>query len=69
MEEMFQVALVVGFSAVLLITGQFFMEYRSTQIVNGPTIAAARHGAKNPWGPYPSSATFSFPRRLGLDTN
>jgi hypothetical protein len=69
MEEMFQLALVVAFAAVLLITGQFFMEYRSTKIFNGPAIAVATRGAKNPWGPFPSSATLSLPRRSGLDTN
>ena len=71
MEAMFQLALVVAFAAVLLITGQFLMDYRLTKIIfNGPAIAAAAaHGTKNPWGPFPSSATMSLPRRSGLDTN
>jgi hypothetical protein len=69
MEEMLQTALVVAFAAVLLIAGGLFMEYRSTKIVNGPAIAGVARGAKNPWGPFPSSATLSLPRRLSLDTN
>jgi hypothetical protein len=69
MEEMFQTALVVAFAAVLLIAGELFMEYRSTKLVNGPVIAAVARGVKNPWGPFPSSATLSLPRRLSLDTN
>jgi hypothetical protein len=71
MEEMFQTALVVAFAAVLLIAGGLYMEYRSTKIVNGPApaIAGVARGAKNPWGPFPSSATLSLPRRLSLDTN
>jgi hypothetical protein len=69
MEKMFQLALVVAFAAVLLVTGQFLMDYRSTQIFNGSAIAAAAHGRKNPWGPFPSSATLSLARRSGLDTN
>jgi hypothetical protein len=69
MEAMFQLALVVAFAAVLLITGQFLMDYRSTQIFNEPAIAVATHRTKNPWGPFPSSATLSLHRRAGLDTN
>jgi hypothetical protein len=70
MEEMFQTALVFAFAALLLIAGDLFMKYRSTKIVNGrPAIAAVARGVKNPWGPFPSSATLSLPRRLSLDTN
>lgn len=52
MEETFQLALVVAFAAVLLVTGQFLMDYRSTKIFNGSAIAAAAQ-RKNPWGPFP----------------
>jgi hypothetical protein len=35
MDELFQLALVVAFAAVLLITGQLLMEYRSSRIFDG----------------------------------
>jgi hypothetical protein len=40
MEGIFQMALVVVFAAVLLVTGQLFLEYRSSKIFDGPAVAA-----------------------------
>ena len=40
MEETFQLALVAVFAAVLLVTSQLFMEYRSLKILDGPAVAA-----------------------------
>ena len=40
MEEIFQLALVVVFAAVLLVIGQFVMEYRSSKIFDGPAVTA-----------------------------
>jgi hypothetical protein len=40
MDEIFQLALVVLFTAVLLVCGQLFMEYRSSKIVDEPAVAA-----------------------------
>ena len=40
MEETFQLALVAVFAAVLLVTSQLFIEYRSSKILDGPAVAA-----------------------------
>ena len=45
MEEIFQLGLVVVFAAVLLVTGQLFMEYRSSKIFDGPAVAAVTSSA------------------------
>jgi hypothetical protein len=37
-------AVVVALAAVLLVTGQLFMEYRSSKAFDGPTVAAAISG-------------------------
>jgi hypothetical protein len=45
MEGTFQMALVVVFAAVLLVTGQLFLEYRSSKIFDGPAVAAVNSRA------------------------
>jgi len=40
MDEPLQLALVVFFVAVLLVTGQLFKEYRSSKNIDGPAVAA-----------------------------
>jgi hypothetical protein len=44
MEEVFQLALVVVFAAVLLVSGQLFMEYQSSRIADGPVVATLTSG-------------------------
>jgi hypothetical protein len=44
MEEVFQLALVVVFAAVLLVSGQLFMEYRASQSFGGPVLATLNSG-------------------------
>jgi hypothetical protein len=45
MEELFQIALVIVFAAVLLVTGQLFMEYQSSKIFDGPALTAVTSSA------------------------
>ena len=39
MEELSQLTLVALFTAVLLLTGQLFIEYRASKRFDGPTVA------------------------------
>jgi hypothetical protein len=56
MQEMFQLALVVVFAAVLLVTGQLFMEHRSSKPFGGSAVAAAISGAVKTQYDYTSRA-------------
>jgi hypothetical protein len=44
MEEVFQLALVIVFVAVLLVSGQLFMEYRASKSFDGPAVATLTSG-------------------------
>jgi hypothetical protein len=44
MEEVFQLALVIVFVAVLLVSGQLFMEYRASKGFDGPAVATLTSG-------------------------
>jgi hypothetical protein len=39
MEDLFQMALVVVFAAVMLVTGQLFIEHRSSKLLDAPAVA------------------------------
>ena len=39
MKDVFQLALVAVFAAVLLVAGQLFTEYRSSRPLDGPAVA------------------------------
>jgi hypothetical protein len=45
MEEISQLALVVVFAAVVLVSGQLFMEHRASKSFNGPAVATLTSGA------------------------
>jgi hypothetical protein len=55
-EEIVQMALVVAFAAVLLVTGQLLMEYRSSKLFNGPAITTVISGAVKTQYDYTSRA-------------
>jgi hypothetical protein len=44
MEEISQLALVVVFASVLLVSGQLFMEYRASKSFDGPAVATLTSG-------------------------
>jgi hypothetical protein len=48
MDEESQLALVVFFAAVLLVSGQLFMQYRSSKSFDGPVVVAVTRGVKTP---------------------